>query len=85
MWAPDDALSVRGARCTALLSRRVLDGVHLYPTASLRVPVAAQASALWRIRVAKMKHGVAVGIKSPGPCFVRAVRRKSPGGWVALW
>lgn len=69
MWAPDDALSVRGARCTALLSRRVLDGVHLYPTASLRVPVAAQASALriWRIRVAKMKHGAAVGIKSPGP------------------
>lgn len=65
MWLPDESLSVRGARCTALLSRRVLGGIHLYPTASLRIPVSAHDSALWRIRIVKMKHGLAVGVKSP--------------------
>ena len=65
MWDPDEAVSVRGARCTAVLSRRVAQGVHLYPTATLRMPALAQARTLWRLQVGKMKNGLGVGIKTP--------------------
>jgi hypothetical protein len=83
MWVRDESLSVRGARCTALLSRRVLDGVHLYPTASLRLPVSpAQHSALWRFRIVKMKHGLAVGVKSPALARGRVFGRPSSVGLV---
>jgi len=42
MWEVDDFVSVRGTRCKALISRRLFMGVHIYPTASLRLPVNPQ-------------------------------------------
>ena len=42
MWEVDDCVSVRGTRCKALISRRLFIGIHIYPTASLRLPVNPQ-------------------------------------------
>ena len=82
MWDPDEAVSVRGARCTAVLSRRVAQGVHLYPTATLRMPALAQARTLWRLQVGQMKNGLGVGIKTPALERGRVFGRQASVGLV---
>jgi hypothetical protein len=82
MWEPDETVSVRGTRCLALVSRRLLHGTHLYPTATLRMPVTAEATATWRLRVNKMKHGLAVGVKSPALARGRVFGRQASVGLV---
>ena len=82
MWTPDDSISVRGTRCSALISRRLVHGTHLYPTAALRMPVAAEAAATWRLRINRMKHGLAVGVKSPALACGRVFGREASVGLV---
>jgi hypothetical protein len=82
MWEPDESVSVRGTRCLALISRRLLHGTHLYPTATLRMPVTAEATATWRLRINKMRHGLAVGVKSPALARGRVFGRQASVGLV---
>jgi hypothetical protein len=46
------------------------------------MPVATQSKALWRLRVGKMKNGIAVGVKSPALEKGRVFGRQSSVGLV---
>ena len=54
MWETDESVSVRGARCTALISRRAVLGVHMYPTATLRMPIDAEVFLALRQRITEL-------------------------------
>ena len=84
MWEPHESVCVKGSRCTALVPRHLKNGVHMYPTAVVRMPAASHGggTTLWRLRVCTMKNGMAVGVKSPALEKGRVFGRQASVGLV---
>lgn len=82
MFEPGPGVRVDGGAIRALRSRRVKDGVHVFPTASSWLPVVRDESSTWRVRVEKMANGMAIGVKTPWLDDGRVFGRKASVGMV---
>ena len=72
-------IASHGGRVKATSGRKKKDGVHIYPTATLRLPANPLAVNEWRVRIKKRQHAIAVGVScstlEPGRVLGRDMSR----------
>lgn len=82
MFEPGPGVRVEGPRVRAVRSRRVKEGVHVFPTASTWLPAGREERRSWRVKIGKMATGMAIGVKSPWLDEGRVFGRKASVGMV---
>lgn len=72
-------IASQGGRVQATSGRKKKEGVHLYPTATLRLPASPFSVNEWRVRIRKRQHAIAVGVScstlEPGRVLGRDMSR----------